>query len=93
MRRLNVLDDRIVRWMARHGVLVLRVSLGVIFVWFGVLKFFPGLSPAEGLATRTIGTLSFGVIHADVARMLIGGLETTIGVGLLTGVLLRGVLA
>jgi 4-hydroxy-3-methylbut-2-enyl diphosphate reductase len=34
-------------WLARHSVDLLRVSLGLVFLGFGVLKFFPGLSPAE----------------------------------------------
>lgn len=93
MRFLNALDARVVGWMARHGILLLRLSLGIIFIWFGALKFFPGLSPAEDLATRTIGVLTLGVIDAGVARIMIAALETTIGLGLLTGVLLRGVLA
>ncbi|MFH9295703.1 hypothetical protein [Streptomyces sp. NPDC017520] len=29
---------------------VLRVRIGLIFCWFGVLKFFPGASAAEGFA-------------------------------------------
>jgi hypothetical protein len=46
--------------MARHGITLLRVSLGVVFfLWFGVLKFFPGLSPAQSLAARTID-------HSDI---------------------------
>lgn len=92
MRFLNALDARVVGWMARHGIMLLRVSLGIIFVWFGALKFFPGLSPAEDLATRTIDVLTFGVIDSGAARILIAALETTIGLGLLTGVLLRVVL-
>ena len=32
--------------MARYGVVTLRVTLGIVFLWFGMLKFFPGLSPA-----------------------------------------------
>jgi uncharacterized membrane protein YkgB len=50
--------------MARHGITLLRVSLGVVFLWFGVLKFFPGLSPAQSLAARTIHTLTFGMVPA-----------------------------
>jgi len=40
------LDKHITDWMARHGITLLRISLGVVFLWFGMLKFFPGLSPA-----------------------------------------------
>jgi len=38
---LEPVDIRITRWMARNGPALLRVSLGVVFFWFGVLKFFP----------------------------------------------------
>ena len=51
--RFDALDNRLVQWMAAHGLLILRVGLGVVFLWFGVLKFFPGLSPAEDLVRRT----------------------------------------
>ena len=50
--RFDFLDARITNWMARHGVPLLRVSLGIVFLWFGALKFFPGLSPAQDLAAR-----------------------------------------
>jgi uncharacterized membrane protein YphA (DoxX/SURF4 family) len=93
MRFLDLLDARIVAWMARHGVTVLRMGLGAIFVWFGALKFFPGLSPAEELATRTIGTLSLGLVGADTARLMIAALEVLIGLGLMTGLYLRAVIA
>ena len=93
MRSLDQLDARIVAWMARHGVTALRVGLGVIFVWFGALKFIPGLSPAEELATRTIGTLSLGLVGADAARLTIAALEVLIGLGLMTGLYLRAVIA
>jgi Predicted membrane protein len=89
---LDAADVRITRWMARHGVPLLRVSLGVVFVWFGALKFFPGLSPAQGLATRTIEVLSFGVIHPAVSLPVLALWECAIGIGLLTGRLLRATL-
>ena len=43
-------DRRITRWMADYGLTLLRLALGIVFFWFGVLKFFPGASPAEELA-------------------------------------------
>ena len=48
--------------MADHGLTLLRLALGVVFFWFGVLKFFPDASPAEALAGKTIETLTFGAI-------------------------------
>ena len=70
-RWFTYIDVRITKWMARYGILLLRVSLGIVFFWFGVLKFLPGLSPAQGLATRTIGVLTFGLIHANVSILIL----------------------
>ena len=67
----------------------MRVSIGVIFIWFGVLKFWPGLSPADQLATETIDRLTFGLIPENLARVLLAILETTIGIGLVTGRFMR----
>ncbi|HEU4724083.1 MAG TPA: hypothetical protein VFU59_02170, partial [Candidatus Eisenbacteria bacterium] len=65
------LDARVTSVMARAGLPLLRVSLGIVFFWFGVLKFFPGMSPAQDLATRTIGILTFGAIPPDVSVVLL----------------------
>ncbi|NLF67191.1 MAG: DoxX family protein, partial [Chloroflexi bacterium] len=89
---LNRLDRRITNWMARYGPLLLRISLGIVFLWFGVLKFFPDLSPATGLATRTIETLTFGLIPPEVSIYLLAVWETLIGLGLIFGVVLRATL-
>ncbi len=83
------LDRAITTWMARYGLLLLRLSLGVVFFWFGFLKFFPGLSPAQGLATRTIETLSFGLIGPDVSIYILAVWECLIGLGLLVGRFMR----
>jgi uncharacterized membrane protein YphA (DoxX/SURF4 family) len=85
----NKLDKRITTWMAENGVNLLRISLGIIFLWFGVLKFIPGASPAQSLATRTIEILSFGIIQPEVSIMLLASWETLIGLGLIFGVFLR----
>jgi len=85
-------DARLTRWTARHAITLLRVSIAVIFLWFGVLKFFPGLSPAQDLAARTIFALSFGLVPPPVSVPLLAALETTIGLGLITGRCLRATL-
>lgn len=86
------IDRPITRWMAEHGVLLLRWSVGLVFVWFGVLKFVPGLSAADELATRTIATLSFGLVPPAVSRVVLAAWETAIGLGLLSGKFMRGTL-
>jgi len=86
------IDQRITRWMADNGITLLRISLGIVFVWFGVLKFVPGLSPADELATRTIATLSFGLVQPDVSRPTLALWETLIGLGLISGRFMRATL-
>lgn len=72
-------------WLSRHSVDMLRISLGLIFLGFGVLKFVPGLSPAEELVSRTLETLSFGLVPPVAALLLTAVMETFIGVTLVTG--------
>ncbi|MGY2896712.1 DoxX family protein [Deinococcus sp. UYEF24] len=92
-RRLELLENRVVSWLARHAVGVLRVSLGLVFFWFGVLKFFPGASAAEALATHTISVLTFGLMPAQVSLPILATWECVIGLGLISGRYMRFVLA
>jgi uncharacterized membrane protein YphA (DoxX/SURF4 family) len=87
------LDARITGFLARIGVPTLRIGLGIVFFWFGVLKFFPGLSPAEDLAAHTIETLSGGLVQPAVSLPVLATWECLIGLGLLTGRFLRPTLA
>ncbi len=91
--KFNDLDGRITGWMARHGVILLRVSLGVVFFWFGVLKFFPALSPAEDLAAETIRLLTFGIVGPGLSLPVLATWEVAIGLGLITGRYMRFTLA
>jgi len=63
--------------------------MGVVFLWFGALKFFPNLSPATDLALRTIDVLTFGLLPAGLSLFLLASLEVAIGLGFLTGKLMR----
>lgn len=78
-------ETQAARWLARHSIDLLRISLGLIFFGFGVLKFLPGVSPAEGLASQTFTILTFGLVPHGAAMVLIAALETTIGLLLLSG--------
>jgi uncharacterized membrane protein YphA (DoxX/SURF4 family) len=92
-RTFERIDVRLTNWMARRGVVLLRVSLGVVFLWFGVLKFFPGLSPAQDLAAKTISTLTFGALRPSLSLPLLAAWECLIGLGLLGGWFMRATLA
>jgi len=90
---VQTLEARAGQWLARYSITILRVSLGLVFLGFGVLKFFPGLSPAESLAARTLDILTFGLLPDRTGLIMVATLETTIGVLLLTGRWLRLALA
>jgi uncharacterized membrane protein YphA (DoxX/SURF4 family) len=64
---------------------LIRIFLGVNFLWFGMLKFFPGVSPAETLATMTINVLTFGLIAPIVSMKLLALWEVLVGIGFLSG--------
>lgn len=82
-------DVTLTEWMAKYGILLLRVSLGVVFFWFGVLKFFPDLSPAQDLAARTIDLLTFGIVQEQISIPVLAAWECLIGLGLITGKYMR----
>ena len=90
--RLDPIDIRITTWMARHGVTLTRIALGIVFFWFGIIKFVPGWSPAAELATRTIDVLTFGHLPPKLSLPLLAAWEVAIGLGLLTCRFLRATL-
>ena len=71
------MDRRIAQFMDRWGIVSLRISLAVIFIWFGALKPL-GLSPAEPLVLATVGWLP--VLDSGQWLALIGWWEVLIGV-------------
>jgi len=81
--------DGLAQVLTRYSITALRISLGLVFLGFGVLKFFPGMSPAAELAERTIGTLTFGLVGPTAALLLTAIMETVIGLTLVTGLFLR----
>jgi uncharacterized membrane protein YkgB len=87
--RLDPIDVRITTWMAQRGVTLTRLALGVVFLWFGVIKFVPGWSPAADLAARTIARLTFGLVPEPLGLPILAAWESLIGLGLLSGRFLR----
>lgn len=72
-----------------NTIKLIRLSLGVIFLWYGFLKFFPHLSPAEVLATKTIDILFFGFFSPEVSIKLLALWEVVVGIGFLLGIYTR----
>lgn len=83
------IDESLVKWMSKNGITWLRISIGIIFLWFGILKFFPGMSPAEDLAVNTISKITFGVIGDQIILYGLASLETLIGAGLIFNLFMR----
>tara|TARA_Y100000996_G_scaffold132929_1_gene101030 strand:- start:1696 stop:2157 length:462 start_codon:yes stop_codon:yes gene_type:complete len=46
-------DESISSMMNTYGIIFLRYSIGIIFIWFGILKPF-GVSPAQDLVANTV---------------------------------------
>ena len=78
------IDKKLTDWMANYGLLILRISLGIVFLWFGLLKFFKGLSPAEDLVRNTVY-----FVDPDKFIHILAAWESLIGIGLITGKFLR----
>lgn len=91
-RWFDRVDRRITEWMAAHGLTLLRFALAIVFFWFGALKLFPGVSPAESLAGRTIEALTVGAVPTAVALPILAVWEMAIGVGLFIGRWMRATL-
>lgn len=83
------------RWrisIEKRGMLLLRIAVGAIFLWFGVIKYFGHLSAAEDIAAQTISWLTFGHMQKAVSMPLLATIECIIGLGILTKKYMRLVL-
>lgn len=95
--RLSVAVDQreaaIHRWLVRHSMTALRLSMGLVIFGFGFLKYFPGVSPAESLILADVRVLSFGLVPAvvpnSVIMVLVATVECIIGLSLITARALR----
>jgi putative oxidoreductase len=76
-------DARLRPFLARIGVPLLRISLGVVFLWFGLLKILD-VSPVSGLVSKTIYWFD-----PDVVVPALGAVEVFVGACLLAGRLMR----
>src|SRR3984957_721947 len=89
---IMVASEAITVWMAKHGILLMRLALGLVFLWFGALKFAHGASEAEDVARRTLVKLTFGLLPSELCVYVLATWECVIGVGLLSGKFLRSTL-
>jgi uncharacterized membrane protein YkgB len=74
---ISTIDQQIAGWMRRWSIPSVRISFGIIFIWFGILKPFD-VSSAESLLKATVVWLPFGT--PDFWLKVIGWWEVTIGI-------------
>lgn len=86
-RRLEALDAKILSLLNRAALPTLRVSLAIVFIWFGALKI-AGVTPVAGLVANTVYWLD-----PSWFVPLLGVFEVVVGLGLLLRRALRVVLA
>ncbi|HJR96839.1 MAG TPA: DoxX family protein [Actinomycetota bacterium] len=87
VRRFDDVDDRIRKALGTVGITALRVSVGLVFVWFGLLKIFD-VSPVSDLVAQTVYWFD-----PEVVVPALGVFEVAVGTLLLLGKWLRTALA
>lgn len=81
----SAFGQRLDRLSYAHGPAALRISIGVVFLWFGALKLFPNVSPAETIAVDTLTTLTLGLVPARALALGLAVFEMTIGACFISG--------
>ncbi|MGI9000884.1 MAG: hypothetical protein ACR2GH_04385 [Pseudonocardia sp.] len=79
------LEGTVIGWLHQHSITLLRISMGAVILGFGVLKYFPGMSPAEGLVLVTTKLLTFGLVPDQVLMVLTATMECALGLSLILG--------
>lgn len=84
---IDQLDQTITSFLRRWSIPALRVSLGIVFVWFGALKIFD-VTPVADLVASTVYWFD-----PNWVVPVLGFFEIVVGIGLLFRIALRFVLA
>lgn len=87
LTRYSDFEDRARELLRQHGIKALRVAIGIIFLWFGVLKMIDQ-SPVVSLIQT-----AYPFMPEPFFIRFLGVWETVIGLGLISGVALRATLA
>lgn len=87
LARFDRIDAAISSFMRRHGMYLLRWSIGVVFIWFGALKYTPH-SPAADLVASTVT-----LMPREVFLPILATWEVLIGLCLIIRPLVRVAIA
>lgn len=89
MHQIKLVEAKLLRWADANSHRFLRWSIGIIYIMYGGLKFFPLHSPAEQLAVDTIEKLTLGIFSGTPALITLAVMETLLGLFLLLGYRLK----
>lgn len=89
VHQFRLAETKVLRWADANSHRFLRWSIGLIYIMYGGLKFFPHHSPAEQLAVDTIEKLTFGLFSGTPALITLAIMETLLGLCLLFGFRLK----
>ena len=79
-------DRKFISKLHKFGIPFLRISLGIIFLWFGILKVI-GVSPVKELVTMV-----YSFLPELPLMLLLGIIECVIGLGLIFKINLKLIL-
>jgi len=88
----KIIDVNVGKWMARYCITFLRISVALVFIWYGAVKFFPEYNPVQAISSKAIEALSFGMLDSEIGIIILASVECVIGIGLLTNRLISVVL-
>lgn len=83
-QQVSRFDEFFIEFSARYGVPFLRLAIGIVFIWFGILKTMGDLSPAFDLIAATVYWLT-----PEIIVPLLGLWEIGIGICFLIPALTR----
>ncbi len=86
MNTISERREKVFSWLRIHGKDILRIALGIVFLWFGILKLI-GQSPVEDLIAST-----YSFLPLTPFMIVLGIWEVIIGLGLLANKFLRVIL-
>lgn len=67
-------------FLEKNNILILRIALGIVYVWFGALKIL-GVSPVEHIITA-----SWSFLPEPYFMIFLGVWEVAIGIGFIFGI-------
>jgi uncharacterized membrane protein YkgB len=78
---MSTVYARALGWSTSYGRDVLRIAFGILFLWLGVLKLPPGVSPAEPLMRAAMPVF----VPMDLFIRFAAAWEILVGIGFISG--------